>query len=92
MPTPPDALPSVDRAEEIHGALGAVFIETSGYGTVSSSIICEGGALGSRYYFAEGEALRVAQRGWAREAFGNGEAGAPATAEGSPFRLLPIPG
>jgi uncharacterized protein with NRDE domain len=51
--TPPDALPSLDPAEEIHGAMGAVFIRAAGYGTVSSSIVTEGGKLGSRYYFAE---------------------------------------
>ncbi|HEX7927571.1 MAG TPA: hypothetical protein VF678_08270, partial [bacterium] len=51
--TPPDSLPPKDVAEEIHGAMGAVFIRSTGYGTVSSSIITEGGKLGSRYYFAE---------------------------------------
>lgn len=51
--TPPDALPAQDAAEEIHGAMGAVFIRSAGYGTVSSTIITEGGKLGSRYYYAE---------------------------------------
>lgn len=55
--TPPDTLPSEDRSEEIHGALGAVFIRSPGYGTVSSTILTSGGALGDRYYFAEGTDL-----------------------------------
>ncbi len=58
-----DATPSEttgDNAphEEIHGALGAVFIETEVYGTVSSSILTGGGVLGDRYYFAEGKDLK----------------------------------
>ena len=58
--TPPDSLAPAGRDEEIHGAMGAVFIRTAEYGTVSSSIITRGGALGDRYYFAEGEAMRRA--------------------------------
>jgi uncharacterized protein with NRDE domain len=57
--TPPDRLPAADRNEEIHGALGAVFIETPEYGTVSASIITLGGKLGDRYYFAEGKDMRA---------------------------------
>jgi uncharacterized protein with NRDE domain len=57
--TPPDRLPAADRNEEIHGALGAVFIETPEYGTVSASIISVGGRLGDRYYFAEGKDMRA---------------------------------
>jgi len=56
--TPPDRLEPRDRNEEIHGALGAVFIETPEYGTVSASIIALGGRLGDRYYFAEGRDMR----------------------------------
>ena len=56
--TPPDSLPTADRNEEIHGAMGAVMITTPEYGTVSSSIITAGGALGERYYFADGKSLR----------------------------------
>ncbi len=63
--TPPDERESPSRTEEIHGALGAVFIRATGYGTVSSTILTVGGALGDRYYFAEGKAL--ARQG--REAF-----------------------
>ena len=55
--TPPDQKPWTDLSEEIHGALGAVFIRNTTYGTVSSTIITLGGTLGDRYYFAEGEAL-----------------------------------
>lgn len=63
-PTPPDALPPRDAAEEIHGAMGAVLIRSAGYGTVSSSILTEGGTLGSRYYFAEvAEMLRYPGEG-----------------------------
>jgi uncharacterized protein with NRDE domain len=91
-PTPPDRLPSADRSEEIHGPLGAVFIRTPGYGTVSASIICEGGALGDRYYFAEAADMDAAQPGWARRAFGNGEQDVPPDPAGSPFRLLSFPG
>lgn len=90
-PTPPDALPSPHRDEEIHGALGAVFIRTPGYGTVSASIITEGGALGGRYYFAEGRDMRHAQQGWARGALGDGARAVPRSAAGSPFRLLRFP-
>ena len=49
---PPDQEPSADLSEEVHGALGAVFIRTANYGTVSQSILTEGGALGRRYYFS----------------------------------------
>ena len=55
--TPPDAIQSEDPGEEIHGALGAVFIRAPGYGTVSSTILTSGGTLGERYYFAEGKRL-----------------------------------
>ena len=57
--TPPDTLRSEDLAEEIHGALGAVFIRSLGYGTVSSTLLTAGGLLGDRYYFAEGKDLAV---------------------------------
>lgn len=56
--TPPDRMEPAHRDEEVHGALGAVFIETPDYGTVSSSIITIGGTLGDRYYFAERAAMR----------------------------------
>ena len=58
--TPPDDREGKDRQEEIHGALGAVFITTEVYGTVSSTLLTAGGTLGDRYYFAEGKALRNA--------------------------------
>ena len=90
-PTPPDALPASAREEEIHGALGAVFISTPDYGTVSASIITSGGALGERYYYAEADAMRAAQGGWAREFAGNGEAATPSASEGSPFRQVAFP-
>jgi uncharacterized protein with NRDE domain len=61
--TPPDEQESPHRSEEIHGVLGAVFIRSPGYGTVSSSILTAGGKLGERYYFAEGEALGEDPRG-----------------------------
>lgn len=50
--THPDQEESPHLMEEIHGALGAVFIRTSAYGTVSQTIITEGGRLGRRYYFS----------------------------------------
>lgn len=50
--SPPDQEESADIDEEIHGALGAVFIRTPNYGTVSQSILTEGGAIGRRYYFS----------------------------------------
>ena len=56
--TPPDDKTPASREEEIHGALGAVFIQTPDYGTVSSTIVTTGGGLGDRYYFAEGEDMR----------------------------------
>lgn len=87
-PTPPDALAAVDRQEEIHGALGAVFIRTHDYGTVSASIITQGGNLGERYYYADAEDMRSAQNGWALGLSGNGPAGLPPSGAGSPFRLL----
>ncbi len=89
-PTPPDSLPAADREEEAHGPLGAVFIRTPGYGTVSASIITEGGSMGTRYYYAEAGAMRAAQDGWARAAFGDGGEAVPSP-EGSPFRLLTFP-
>ena len=55
--TPPDEMEGSSHTEEIHGNLGAVFIRSEGYGTVSSTILTEGGSLGSRYYFAEGKKL-----------------------------------
>jgi uncharacterized protein with NRDE domain len=58
--TPPDSLAPRSRDEEIHGALGAVFIETPDYGTVSSTILTLGGRLGDRYYYAEGTDMRRA--------------------------------
>jgi uncharacterized protein with NRDE domain len=62
--TPPDTLPSGDPAEEIHGAMGAVFIRAPGYGTVSATIVTEGGALGARYYYAEAaDMLRMRELG-----------------------------
>lgn len=85
-PTPPDDLPAGEREEEVHGPLGAVFIDTPGYGTVSSSILTAGGRLGWRYYHAPAAAMRAAQQGWARTAWGNG--GVPETDEGSPYTLL----
>ena len=86
--TAPDREPARSREEEIHGALGAVFIETPDYGTVSSSIISIGGALGDRYYYADAAAMRKAQSGWARGLAGNGATLAPPGPKGSPFRKL----
>ncbi len=60
---PPDDLPSGQPGEEIHGNLGAVFIRSPDYGTVSSTILTSGGVLGERYYFAEGAALGTRSRG-----------------------------
>jgi uncharacterized protein with NRDE domain len=51
--TPADQQASVLPGEEIHGAMGAIFIRSEGYGTVSSSIYTHGGRLGDRYCFAE---------------------------------------
>lgn len=51
--TPSDAQSSLVPGEEIHGAMGAIFIRTDGYGTVSSSIFTHGGRLGDGYRFAE---------------------------------------
>lgn len=61
--TPPDDLPSGQPGEEIHGNLGAVFIRSQDYGTVSSTILTSGGVLGERYYFAEGAALGARPQG-----------------------------
>ena len=61
--TPPDDQTPASREEEIHGALGAVFIQTPDYGTVSSTIVTVGGSLGDRYYFAEGEDMGRAPGG-----------------------------
>ena len=44
-----------------HGALGAVFVETPAYGTVSAAIITQGGPLGSRYYYADAAHMRSAR-------------------------------
>ncbi len=72
------------------GALGAVFVETPGYGTVSAAILTSGGKLGERYYFAEAEAMRRAQQGWARGALLAEQGASPQAParRGSPFRLL----
>jgi uncharacterized protein with NRDE domain len=51
--TPPDALPGGDPPDEVHGAMGAVFIRTPAFGTVSASILTAGGKLGGRYYYAD---------------------------------------
>ena len=90
-PTPPDSLTAADQEEEIHGALGAVFIQTPDYGTVSASILTMGGKLDRRYYYAEAAAMASAQQGWARGMIGNGEIVAPGSAQGSPFRLVDFP-
>jgi uncharacterized protein with NRDE domain len=87
-PTPPDDLPSAEPGEEAHGALGAVFVQTPAYGTVSATLLTAGGRLGDRYYFAEKGAMRAAQAGWARAAFGNGDGLVPSDGAGSPFRRL----
>lgn len=72
------------------GALGAVFVETPGYGTVSATILTSGGKLGERYYFAEAEAMRRARQGWARETLQaeQGSAAVVPDPHGNPFRLL----
>ena len=90
-PTPPDSQSAADREEEIHGALGAVFIQTPDYGTVSASIITLGGVLDGRYYYAEAAAMAPAQKRWARGRIGNGEIATPASARDSPFRLVDFP-
>ncbi len=90
-PTHPDSLTAADREEEIHGALGAVFIQTPEYGTVSASIITMGGRLDGRYYYAEAADMRHAQTGWAGGIIANGENAAPGLAQGSPFRLVEFP-
>lgn len=87
-PTPPDALTGADREEEIHGALGAVFIQTAEYGTVSASILTLGGKLDGRYYYAEAEDMRRAQGGWARDIIGRGEDAGKESAGSSPFRMV----
>jgi uncharacterized protein with NRDE domain len=87
-PTPPDSLPPSGPGDEAHGALGAVFIHTEIYGTVSATLLTADGRLGDRYYYAEAEAMRTAQNGWAQSAFGNGPVPVPPSSEGSPFRLL----
>lgn len=89
-PTPPDTLPAEDREEEIHGPLGAVFIGTPGYGTVSASIITSGGSLGERYYFAEAGAMHTAQSVWAQPLVGNGGE-PPSSPDGSPFKMMEFP-
>ena len=55
--TPSDTQASLVPGEEIHGAMGAVFIRSDGYGTVSSSIYTLGGRLGDQYWFAERDAM-----------------------------------
>lgn len=87
-PTPPDALAPAEPGGEDHGPLGAVFVQTPGYGTVSASLLTVGGRLGDRYYYAEATAMREAQQGWARTASGNGQGLVPPSAAGSPFRRL----
>jgi uncharacterized protein with NRDE domain len=98
--TPPDAEPSGDPAslltgEEIHGAMGAVFIRGNGgivpgdspgapaamggYGTVSSSIVTCGGRLGDGYWYAERAAMIGAAEGAA--------SGRPFR---TPFRAIPL--
>lgn len=61
--TPPDSISSNEPSEEIHGALGAVFIRSPDYGTVSSTIVTAGGSMGYRYYFAGGRELADNPRG-----------------------------
>jgi len=78
-PTPADNQLSLVPGEEIHGAMGAIFIRRNDYGTVSSSILTLGGTLGDRYYFAQhGEMIEAAD-----EAAG----GKPFR---TPFRLVAI--
>ncbi len=60
--THPDQLESPHRLEEIHGALGAVFIRTAGYGTVSQTVLTEGGRLGRGYYFSGETHLQTGPR------------------------------
>jgi uncharacterized protein with NRDE domain len=77
--TPADDQPSLTPGEEIHGAMGAVFIRSDGYGTVSSSILTQGGTLGERYYFAERAGMmRAADEAAGGQAFR------------TPFRLIPL--
>jgi uncharacterized protein with NRDE domain len=79
-PTPADAQPSVIHGEEIHGAMGAIFIQSDGYGTVSSSIYTYGGRLGDRYCFAErADMIRAAAES------------ANGTPFQSPYRRIPMP-
>jgi uncharacterized protein with NRDE domain len=61
-PTPTDDQPTLVAGEEIHGAEGAVFIRSPGYGTVSSSILTAGGKLGERYYYAESSSMERSAR------------------------------
>jgi uncharacterized protein with NRDE domain len=93
-PTPPDghgaagaSAPGAEVPEPL-GALGAVFVQTPAYGTVSATILTAGGTLGDRYYYADAAAMRSAQSGWARGCAGNGERPVPPSPEGSPFRRL----
>ncbi len=68
--TPSDDQPSLTPGEEIHGAMGAVFIRSDGYGTVSSSILTQGGKLSERYYFAQrAEMIRAADEAAAGRPF-----------------------
>jgi uncharacterized protein with NRDE domain len=96
-PTQPDG--NGAGAPEPRGALGAVFVQTADYGTVSASVLTSGGRLGERYYYAGAAAMRAAQAGWARRlvipgasaaapdlAAGNGVV--PPPPEGSPFRRV----
>jgi len=60
--THPDQHESPHMMEEVHGALGAVFIRTAGYGTVSQTILTEGGRLGRRYLFSGETHLQAGPR------------------------------
>jgi hypothetical protein len=63
----------------------AVFVSVAGYGTVSSTILCAGGPLGDRYYYAERPAMLGAREGWAAYP----PEGVPLpTGEGNPYRRL----
>jgi uncharacterized protein with NRDE domain len=77
--TPADAQASLVPGEEIHGVMGAIFIRSDGYGTVSSSIFTLGGRLGDRYRFAErADMIRAAEAAAAGRPFH------------TPFRAIPM--
>lgn len=67
---PPDAPPLGVGRPGRPGALpmDVVLVDTPGYGTVSASVITAGGTLGTRYYHADGDALRQARDDWAGDA------------------------